>query len=462
MTDLVERRRRLMMMMMMTGYAPIPILDRSKRPAIEKGWQNRIETNEAEIELYPNARSTGYLCKFTPTLDIDILNTEASEAVEALVRERFEEQGRILVRIGQPPKRAIPFKAAIPFKKISASLIAPNDDPEKSPEQKLEFLGDGQQIVAFGLHEKTGEPYRWFGGEPGDVEHCQLPYIEEAEAQRLIDDAADMLCREFGYRPAPGGKRRRANGGGNGHDPGAPHAEDWARLFENVLAGRELHDSLRDLAAKMVKAGTGEGAVVNILRALMDASPAAHDGRWQERRSDIPRLVADGEIPPRTRARARAAFMRRASASHISPFALKRAYLLAFKYLNSEARTARPSQDTLARDLGVSVRTVQRSNLVETGGAMTTPRRGVPTAASLRRHRHLDRNRATADKALATMRAGQFLHLQYQAGRALWTLSDGQTVSAEAATNVISNASVEPANDGLFPDLLAQTWRVIK
>ena len=77
---------------------------------------------------------------------------------------------------------------------------APNADPEKSPEQKLEFLRDGQQIVAFGLHAKTGEPYRWFGGEPGDIRRDELPPISEADARALIDDAAKLLCVEHGYR----------------------------------------------------------------------------------------------------------------------------------------------------------------------------------------------------------------------------------------------------------------------
>ncbi len=52
--------------------------------------------------------------------------------------------------------------------------------------------------------------------------------------------------------------------------------------------------------------------------------------------------------------------MQRVSAPHIAPHALKLAYLIAFKYMNKETGTARPAQDSLARDLNVSVRTVQR------------------------------------------------------------------------------------------------------
>jgi hypothetical protein len=51
-----------------------------------------------------------------------------------------------------------------------------------------------------------------------------------------------------------------------------------------------LHDSIRDLAAKMIAVGTWPGAVVNTLRSLMDASAAPRDERWQENPRDSPRV----------------------------------------------------------------------------------------------------------------------------------------------------------------------------
>src|SRR5262245_16821404 len=56
----------------------------------------------------------------------------------------------------------------------------------------------------------------------------------------------------------------------------------------------------------------------------------------------------------------RAAFMQRSSAPNVPPHALKLAYLLAFKYMNRRTRIAFVGQETLGRDLNVSVRTVQR------------------------------------------------------------------------------------------------------
>lgn len=199
------------------------------------------------------------------------------------MRERIGERGRILVRIGLAPKRAIPFRNDKPFKKISTNFLA----PDSSTDQKLEFLGDGQQVVAFGIHKDTKEPYQWFGGEPGEIKLEDLPCISEAEAQQLIDDATRLLA-DFGYQPTAARPPRDLNGSPRG-------SADWSYLLANIRAGIELHDSTRDLAAKLVVSGMSGGACVNLLRAVMEESTAPHDARWQERFDDIPNLVSSWE-----------------------------------------------------------------------------------------------------------------------------------------------------------------------
>ncbi len=220
-----------------------------------------------------------------PGLDIDILNEEAAVAAEEYVRERYEEAGYVLTRIGRAPKRAILFRTDEPFKKVAINLIAPNGSAEK-----IEFLGDGQQVVVDGIHPGTGEPYSWHGGSPFEIAREELPYIREAEALALVEALAEMLITEFGYFRVNERTRTRKP---NGHDTSgtAGGSADWQFLLDRIGAGESLHDSLRDLAAKLVKSGMNEGAAVNFLYALMDASSAPHDARWQERRADIPRLV---------------------------------------------------------------------------------------------------------------------------------------------------------------------------
>lgn len=84
---------------------------------------------------FPNASNTGMLCVTAPTLDIDLLDTEAVDAAVALVQERFGGRGKILLRYRRP-KVTIPFQADTPFKKIQAELVAPDRSaccPNKFP-----------------------------------------------------------------------------------------------------------------------------------------------------------------------------------------------------------------------------------------------------------------------------------------------------------------------------------------
>ena len=103
-----------------SGYSPIPC--DGKRPA-PKAWEQKTETNAGEIELwekvYRTASNTGILTRLTPAIDIDITDEAAAEAVAALARERFEERGYILVRIGKAPKRAVLLRTDTPFPKIT-------------------------------------------------------------------------------------------------------------------------------------------------------------------------------------------------------------------------------------------------------------------------------------------------------------------------------------------------------
>jgi hypothetical protein len=107
------------------GFAPIPV--RGKKPPFLE-WQKRTGVTDAEIEAWRKYKGTGLLTRLMPTLDVDIYNPEAAKEVEELVRERFDGRGRVLVRVGNAPKRAIPFRTDKPFKKITANLIAPEGD----------------------------------------------------------------------------------------------------------------------------------------------------------------------------------------------------------------------------------------------------------------------------------------------------------------------------------------------
>ena len=153
-------------------YSPIPTYP-NKHPACND-WQTKFKVGRPEIELwpkvYPDAKGTGILCAYVPTLDIDVMIDPAAQAIEDLVRERFDELGPILVRFGRPPKRAIPFRCDQPFVKLLVNLVAPDGSAHK-----LEFLGNGQHVMVAGLHGDSGRYYRWHGSAPGRVRREELP-----------------------------------------------------------------------------------------------------------------------------------------------------------------------------------------------------------------------------------------------------------------------------------------------
>jgi hypothetical protein len=190
------------------GYAPVPLA--GKRCYLT-GWETKTGAGMSEIGSWASVRpdwsNTGALTRMMPTLDLDLLNQEAACIAEDIVRRRYEGHGLVLVRIGRWPKRAVPFRlAGEPFKKISVVLIAPNGSEDES--EKVEFLADGQLIAVAGRHPDTRQPYRWDSSPLWEVPREELPCVREAEAHGLVEEIAEMLAREFGYRrKASNGKR---------------------------------------------------------------------------------------------------------------------------------------------------------------------------------------------------------------------------------------------------------------
>jgi hypothetical protein len=100
-----------------------------------------------------------------------------------------------------------------------------------------------------------------------------------------------LLVKEHGYKAPSARPRERAKG--NGADAETPTASgaDWAWLIKSIYEGRELHDSICALAAKLLATGMNDAAAVNIIRGAMESSTAPRDDRWQERYADVPRAV---------------------------------------------------------------------------------------------------------------------------------------------------------------------------
>jgi hypothetical protein len=136
---------------------------------------------------------------------------------------------------------------------------------------------------------KRGENYeRLQRQNPTALEMFGSAHDGERAAAGLLGVAAPL---KTGWREMVrvAGRPRKAN---DAHPGDRQNGEsDWQHLFDNIREGRELHNSLRDLAAKMIAASTNPGAAIHQLRTLMEASTAPKDERWRARVSEIPRAV---------------------------------------------------------------------------------------------------------------------------------------------------------------------------
>jgi hypothetical protein len=112
------------------------------------GWTNLGPVTPEMIDMWaktwPDATGTGVIAKDTPAIDLDIL---IEPAAIAEVRERFEELGYFLVRIGLAPKRLIPFRTDEPFKSIEIKLLPPDAKPGDEPVKTIELLANGRQFA---------------------------------------------------------------------------------------------------------------------------------------------------------------------------------------------------------------------------------------------------------------------------------------------------------------------------
>jgi hypothetical protein len=213
------------------GYSPIPV--RGKSPVLPN-WQEKTDAGTADFnwwdERYAAATNTGVLTGPTPALDIDIKNLDAAVAVEEAVKDWVEDRGEVLIRFGNPPKRAISFRTDTPFPKILRTFQDAHGNTHR-----LEFLGEGQQIVVHGVHPDTSKPYSWHGNRSLDnVPREQLPPIDEAEARKLVDHCAGILVQQFGFAEVAPVISNGGGGAGGERGPVDAEAELAAMTPDNV------------------------------------------------------------------------------------------------------------------------------------------------------------------------------------------------------------------------------------
>jgi hypothetical protein len=215
--------------------------------------------------------NTGMRSATAPVLDIDILDEQGAQIVEATARLYLEDKGQMLVRIGRPPKRAILLRTDKPFKKIVRKLTAPDGKMHK-----IEVLCDGQQLAVAGTHPDTRQPYVWKGGSsPVNTPRAELPLVDEDEIRTILDLCADELKSKLGWGQI--GEIPRA-------DKGATYAPISERI-ERMQYGGEfpINDTLLAYTGEQLRNGVPSDDLINDCRARVQKAYDAIPGDPQER-----------------------------------------------------------------------------------------------------------------------------------------------------------------------------------
>lgn len=168
------------------GYNVTPIKPGTKRPDL-KNWPNHVATVEDVVAWCGNGRANhgaGINARYTPAVDVDILDREVADAMSDELTRIFG--GGLWWRTGQEPKFLVPFRSAEPFRKITSRVYTDGEH-----EHKVEILGDGQQWVAYHVHPDTGKPYQWWDGvsDSGiiDLQQSALPLLDASASRRVIE-----------------------------------------------------------------------------------------------------------------------------------------------------------------------------------------------------------------------------------------------------------------------------------
>jgi hypothetical protein len=179
------------------GYTPLPLLPRSKG-VYEEGWSN-IETTDELIDQWIREGyggdtyiGIGIQSKFTPAVDLDI---REKEFCDILIQKVYEICGDAPVRIGMPPKALLPFRTSEPFAGCKSPVFT-SPDGEK---HQIEILADGQQFVAYNIHQDTGKPYEW-SKDLMDIPRSELPELDLEKAGQIIK-FFEKECKARGWTP---------------------------------------------------------------------------------------------------------------------------------------------------------------------------------------------------------------------------------------------------------------------
>jgi hypothetical protein len=192
------------------GYRPLAVsspdtlVENAGKAPIVKDWLTQAQQDPpwvvgAAHRVSTLALNTGLLTGELSGLDVDVMIQDVVDRIVSRIEQTLGSTP--LSRIGNAPKILLCYRAAEPFKKLSTQRYQMPDGSKAH----FEILGAGQQVVAFGIHPNTRQPYHWLDRSPADMPLAELPTITFDQAADLIDQAEAILEAAGGVpeKPAP-------------------------------------------------------------------------------------------------------------------------------------------------------------------------------------------------------------------------------------------------------------------
>jgi AAA domain len=197
-------------------------------------------------------------------------------------------EGEVLVRFGNSPKRAILFRTDMPFPKLVQWLKDPS-----GRSHKLEFLCAGQQVVVHGVHPDTRRDHRWANDRsPVTVPRAELPTITGSEAQALLDYIVEALREQHGYQEAAAPSSYNGSGTHTDTATAAPRAD-----LAGMRYGVNIHDTqLRHVASQLAAGVPIDDVTPEVLdatRVAVAALPECADWDWDKEERPILKMAFD-------------------------------------------------------------------------------------------------------------------------------------------------------------------------
>jgi hypothetical protein len=176
--------------LLQNGYWPLPI-GKGKHPPMQE-WQ-RARADDDTIRQWatdhPRCRSTGILTGGVVAIDIDALDCTVAEKLISRLLDT-PDAGLAPCRTGKAPKCMFFFRSEEPQEKAATPVFYV--DGKKC---QVEVMGVGQQVVTHGLHDETGKPYAWTGGDLASIPLADLPVITPEAIASYIEDATGILAK---------------------------------------------------------------------------------------------------------------------------------------------------------------------------------------------------------------------------------------------------------------------------